>query len=186
MSTQLDAATRGELTMDPAHTLVEFSARHMMITNVKGRFREVSGTILLDQEDPSRSAVTVEMVAASIDTGVDPRDAHLRSSDFLDAEHYPLLQYRSRSVEGGFHTPGDRFRMVGELTIRGVTRDVVLDATYEGRAVEGDGTERLSFSAETRIDRRDFGLTWNQALEAGGVLVGNEVKIYLQVQAVRS
>ena len=176
--------TRWEL--DPAHTLVELSVRHMMITTVKGRFRQVAGTILLDEEDATRSEVEVSIAAASIDTGVDARDEHLRSEDFLGAESFPDLRFRSRRIQDAFRDAGDEFRIVGDLTIRGVTREVILDATYEGRGVDLAGRELASFSARTRIDRRDFGLTWNQALEAGGVLVGNEVKISLEVQAVLS
>lgn len=184
--TQLDVAEAAvlELPLDPAHTLVEFAVKHLMITTVKGRFRDVRGSILLHPEDPARSTVAVEMLAGSIDTGVADRDEHLRSSDFLDADHFPVVEFRSRRIEGSFRNPGDRFRIVGDLTIRGAAREVALDATYEGEAIDpSSGTRRLSFGAETRIDRRDFGLTWNETLETGGLLVGNEVRIYLQAQA---
>ncbi len=178
---QTTAPTRWAI--DPAHTLVEFSAKHMMITTVKGRFGDVKGTIVLDPERPERSSVEVELAAASIDTRLEARDQHLRSPDFLDAEQFPVLTFRSTGVEGDPLEDGGRFRLAGELTIRGVTREVVLDAAYEGRGRDPWGSEKLSFSAQTRIDRRDFGLTWNAALETGGVLVSNEIRISLEVQA---
>jgi polyisoprenoid-binding protein YceI len=173
-------------TIDPAHSLVEFSARHMMITTVKGRLADVRGALTVDEARPDRSAVDVELGAASLDTRNEPRDAHLRSADFLDAARFPAITFRSRRVEGARARPGARFRVVGDLTIRGVTREVALDATFEGRGRDPWGGERVSVSAAAAIDRRDFGLTWNAALEAGGVLVGNDVKIHLEVQAVRA
>lgn len=173
-------------TIDPAHTLVGFSAKHMMFTTVRGKFNEVKGTIALDAANPDRSRVEVEIPAASIDTGVEQRDAHLRSADFLDVEEYPTITFRSRRVEGAVAEAGDRFKVYGDLTIRGTTREVVLEATYEGKGKDPWGGERAGFSAATKIDRRDFGLIWNQALEAGGVLVGNEIRIEIEVQATQA
>lgn len=172
-------------TIDPAHTLVEVSAKHMMITNVKGRFPGVSGTIVADEEHPDRSRVEVAIDAASIDTGNEQRDEHLRSADFLDVAEHPQITFRSTSVDRAYSEPGDEFQVTGELTIRGRTHPVTLDVTYEGAGADPWGGERASFSARTRIDRRDWGLTWNQALEAGGILVGNELRISLEVQATR-
>jgi len=171
--------------IDPNHSLVEFSAKHMMITTVKGRFGKVSGTITVDERNPDRSRVEAEIEASSIDTRTDQRDHHLRSADFLDVENYPTITFRSRRVEGTSKQPGDEFRISGDLTIRGTTREVTLDAVYEGTGKDPWGGERVSFSANTKIDRRNFGLTWNQALEAGGILVGNEIKISIEVQAVK-
>ena len=171
--------------IDPNHSLVEFSAKHMMITTVKGRFGKVSGTITVDERNRDRSSVEAEIEAASIDTRTDQRDQHLRSPDFLDVENYPSITFRTRRVEGTSKEQGDEFRVIGDLTIRGTTREVTLDATYEGTGKDPWGGERVSFSATGKIDRHDFGLTWNQALEAGGVLVGNEIKISIEVQAVR-
>ena len=171
------------LTVDPAHSLVEFAAKHMMITTVKGRLSDVKGTIVLDEAEPARSSVTVEFNAASIDTRVEQRDQHLRSADFLDVERFPAIRFASRKVEGDVR---GSFKLVGDLTIRDVTREVVLDATYEGSARDPWGNEKVSYSAATKIDRRDFGLTWNAALETGGVLVGNELKISIELQAVRA
>ncbi|HET7553736.1 MAG TPA: YceI family protein [Gemmatimonadaceae bacterium] len=170
--------------IDPAHTLVEFTAKHMMITNVRGRFASLEGSIEIDENNPNDSSVTVELDASSIDTRVEQRDQHLRSADFLDVESFPKVTFRSTSVEGASFEQGESFRVMGDLTIRGTTREVVLDATFEGRGRDPWGGERVSFSADTKIDRRDFGLTWNAALETGGVLVGNEVKIHIEAQAV--
>jgi polyisoprenoid-binding protein YceI len=170
--------------LDPAHTLVEFTAKHMMITNVRGRFADVAGSVEVDEANPNRSAVAVDLEAASIDTRVEQRDQHLRSADFLDAENFPKVTFRSTKVEGASFEPGESLRVTGDLTIRGTTREVVLDATFEGRGRDPWGGERVSFSADAKIDRRDFGLTWNTALETGGVLVGNDVKIHIEAQAV--
>jgi polyisoprenoid-binding protein YceI len=172
--------------LDAAHTLVEFSAKHMMITTVKGRFPDVRGVVTLNEDRPDTSSVAVQIATPSIDTRVEQRDQHLRSGDFLDAENYPLITFRSRRIEGALLNDGSAFRIIGELTIRGVTREISLDATYEGRGRDPWGGERVSFSAITKIDRRDFGLTWNAALETGGVLVSNEIKVHLEVQAIRA
>jgi polyisoprenoid-binding protein YceI len=171
--------------LDPNHTLVEFSAKHMMITTVKGRFVGVRGTLSIDETNPDRSTAVIDIDAPTIDTRADQRDQHLRSADFLDVENFPTLTFRSRRIEGAKAAEGARFRVVGDLTIRGVTREVTLDTTYEGRGRDPWGGERVSFSATTRIDRRDFGLTWNAALEAGGVLVSNEIRIDIEAQAIR-
>lgn len=173
-------------TIDAAHSAAEFSARHMMITTVKGRIADVRGTITLDEANLAGSTVEVELAAASIDTRNEQRDAHLRSADFLDAEQFPTIAFRSRRIEGDRLAAGEQFRLVGDLTLHGVTREVALDATYEGRGRDPWGGERVSFSAATKIDRREFGLTWNAALEAGGVLVSNDIRIEIEVQAVRA
>jgi polyisoprenoid-binding protein YceI len=171
--------------IDPTHTLVEFSAKHMMITTVRGSFGEVTGQIVADEANPDRSSVEVEIDASSIDTRVEQRDGHLKSADFLDVENQPKITFRSKRIEGAHKQPGDHFRVVGDLTIRGTTHEVVLDAVYEGTGTDPWGGERVSFSADAKIDRRDFGLTWNQALETGGILVSNDIKLHLEVQAVK-
>lgn len=183
-TTQTPAGT-SVWTLDPGHTLAEFSAKHMMITTVKGRIADVTGTIVVDEANPDRSTVEAELDAASLDTRSEQRDTHLRSGDFLDVETFPKITFRSKRVEGAYAREGDRFKLVGDLTIRGTTREVVLDVTYEGRGKDPWGGERVSFSAETRIDRREFGLQWNVALEAGGVLVSNEIRITIEAQAVK-
>lgn len=186
MSTTLDRVTteRGQTTwqIDPAHTEVGFSAKHLMISTVRGRFAEVRGTIHLDEGDLARSSVEVEIDTASIDTRQEQRDTHLRSADFFEVERYPTITFRSRKVET---VKSDRFRVLGDLTIRDVTREVALDVTDEGRGRDPWGGERLAFSARAVIDRREFGLTWNQALETGGVLVSNEIKITIDLEAVK-
>jgi polyisoprenoid-binding protein YceI len=171
--------------IDPAHTTVEFAVKHMMFTTVRGRFKDVAGTIVVDEAHPERSAVEVEIGAASIDTGVADRDAHLRSADFLDAETYPTLTFKSKRIEGAHAREGDRFRVVGDLTIRGTTLEVTLEATFEGTGQDPWGGLRAGFRATTEIDRRDWGLQWNQALETGGILVGNNVRIEIEAQAVK-
>lgn len=175
--------TRSTWTLDPAHTLVEFAAKHLMITTVKGRFADVSGTIHIDDARPSASSVEAVIKAASIDTRTDQRDTHLKSADFLEVERYPDITFKSTVVESA----GDkRYRVTGDLTIHGVTKAVVLDVTEEGRTKDPWGGERVGFSATTRIDRRDFGLTWNQLIESGGLVVGNEIRITLEVEASKT
>jgi polyisoprenoid-binding protein YceI len=170
----------GEYAIDPAHTSVEFVGRHLMITKVRGRFAEVSGTITVDEE-PERSHVEVEIKVASLDTGDPQRDAHLRSSDFFDAESYSTITFRSTKVEPG--TSGT-WAVTGDLTVRDATRPVTLQVDFDGASGSPLGDERVAFSAATDVDREDWGLTWNVALETGGVLVGKKVRIELNVQAV--
>ena len=158
----------------------------MMITTVRGRIGGVRGTITLDTDHPAASSVDVELDSATVDTGAEQRDAHLKSPDFFDVEQYPTITFKSGRVDGARAEEGASFRVVGDLTIHGVTREVALDVTYEGRGRDPWGGERTSFSAEGKFDRRDFGLTWNAALETGGVLVSNDVKVRLDVQAVRA
>jgi len=168
-------------TIDNSHTLAEFSVRHLMISTVKGRFGEVSGKVVADDADPSRAQIEATINVASIDTREPQRDAHLRSADFFDAENFPTLTFRGTRVEKA----GDGLKVTGDLTIRGTTREVVLDVTSEGRVKDPWGGERAGYSATTKIKRSDFGLTWNMALETGGVVVGDEIKIALEVELVK-
>jgi polyisoprenoid-binding protein YceI len=177
--------THSVWTLDPAHTVVELEVKHMMITTVRGRFATVQGEIEIDQANPDRTRVEVVIDAGSIDTRNEQRDTHLRSADFLSVEEHGEITFRSTRVEGAYGRPGDAFRVVGDLTIRGVTREVVLEAAYEGEAKDPWGGTRAGFTATTEVDRRDFGLTWNQALETGGVLVAHKVRIRLDIQAVQ-
>lgn len=170
--------------IDPAHSQVAFTVKHMMITKVRGRFTDLEGRITIDEEAPRTSGVEVTIDAASIDTREEDRDEHLRSGDFLDVENHPELTFRSTRIEGLSLEEGAEFKVIGDLTIRGTTKEVELDARFEGRGQDPWGNERVAFSADTSIDRREFGLEWNQALETGGVLVGHEVKIHLEAQAV--
>jgi polyisoprenoid-binding protein YceI len=169
--------------IDPAHSHVEFAVRHLMISTVKGAFGDVRGTVWVDESDVQTVLVDITIQVASIDTRQEQRDAHLRSADFFDAARFPTITFRSRMVEGNHHDK--EFRLVGDLTIRDVTREVVLDVSAEGSLTDPWGAERAGFSAHGKIDRTDFGLTWNQALETGGVLVSNEVKISVEVELIR-
>lgn len=174
------AGARTAWKLDPSHTLVEFSAKHLMITTVKGRITDVEGTIYTDEKNPEKSSVEATLNAASIDTRTNQRDDHLRSADFLDVQKFPQIKFRSTRIEG----EKEHFKLTGDLTIRDVTKPVTLDVTFEGRTKDPWGGERVGFSASGKIDRRDFGLTWNQALETGGVVVGNEIKLSIEVEAV--
>jgi polyisoprenoid-binding protein YceI len=167
--------------IDPAHSEAQFTVRHMMISRVRGHFGKISGTIELDAHDLRQSNVEVTIDVSSIDTREPQRDAHLRSADFLDADTFPTITFKSRRV---MPQAGGRLTIAGDLTIHGVTREVTLDAREEGRGKDPWGNERVGFSATTRIDRRDFGLGWNQALETGGILVGHEIDIALEVEAI--
>ena len=169
--------------IDVAHSGINFSVRHMVVSKVRGHFGKFSGTLAIDDADLARSSVDVTIDASSIDTGVAQRDGHLRSPDFLDVERYPEIRFLSTRL----HRLGaDQYHLAGELTIRGVTRQVLLDVELGGRAKDPWGNERIGFSAKTSIDRKDYGLAWNQVLEAGGVLVGDRVDIELEVEAVRA
>jgi polyisoprenoid-binding protein YceI len=168
--------------LDPAHTLVEFSARHMMVTTVKGRFARLSGRILDVADDPSRSSVEVSIDASSVDTGDERRDAHLKSADFLDTANFPHITFSSTRVEP---LGGDRLRITGDLSIRGQTRPVTFEATLNGRGKTPYGSEIAGFSAEAQLNRRDWGLNWNVALETGGFLVSDTIKISLELEATR-
>lgn len=164
--------------LDPSHSNVEFSARHMMFTTVKGRFTDVDGTITLTGDTPAGASVDVSMKASSIDTRTEQRDQHLRSADFLDVEHFPAVTFKSTGATGS----KDKFSLTGDLTIRGTTRPVSLDVNFEGAGKDPWGGERMGFNASGKIDRREFGLVWNQALEAGGLLVSNDIKIQIDAQ----
>lgn len=168
--------------IDTTHSNVDFSIRHLVIAKVRGRFTKFSGTIELDPADLAKSTVSVQIEAASISTNEDKRDAHLRSADFFDVEKYPLITFTSKQVE----VDGNDLRVTGALTIHGVTRDVVLAVESLGTAKDPWGNERIAFAAKTSIDRKEFGLHWNQLLEAGGFMVGDKVEIGLDVEAVKA
>lgn len=182
MAVEQAVATATSWVIDPAHTTVGFSGKHMMFTTVRGRFRDVRGTIVLDEANPTRSRVEVEIDAGSLDTGVEQRDVHLTSPDFLHVEQHPTIAFTSTSVEPLGAT---RARVTGDLTIRGTTRPIVLDVALSGKGTSPWGKEVIGFEARTTIKRKDWGLTWNVALEAGGFLVGEDVKIELDVQAIK-
>jgi polyisoprenoid-binding protein YceI len=173
--------TPGEFVLDPAHTTVGFVARHLVVSKVRGSFTSVSGAIVI-AEDPLKSAVRVEIDTASIDTRQSDRDTHLRSADFLDVERFPKLTFKSTGITNVKDTG---FQLLGDLTIRDVTKEVALDVEFDGLATSPWGQEVIAFTATTEIDREEFGIMWNQALEAGGVLVGQTVKIEISAEAIR-
>jgi polyisoprenoid-binding protein YceI len=168
--------------IDSSHSGVHFSVRHMVVAKVRGQFARWSGSVLAEEGDFARATVNVVIDASSIETGVADRDTHLKSADFLDVANFPELTFKSRRVE---KQSDEALRVTGELTIRGVTREVVLDVEYAGSTKDPWGNERAGFTAKTAIDRKDFGLTWNQVLEAGGVMVGDRVAIEIEVEAVK-
>lgn len=169
-------------TIDSAHSEINFSVRHMMIATVRGRFEKFSGTIDFDENEPARSRVDVQIETNSINTREPQRDAHLKSPDFFDVGNYPLMTFKSKSIE----VKGSNHALItGDLTIRDVTRQVVLDAEYAGMAQSPFGTTNAGFSATTRINRKDWGLTWNVALETGGMLVSDEIKIDIDLEIIK-
>jgi polyisoprenoid-binding protein YceI len=169
--------------IDATHSGINFTIRHMVVAKVRGRFAKYTGTVQLDENDLTRSVVEATIDASSIDTGTPQRDEHLRSADFFDVAKFPELRFRSTRIE---KVEDALYRVVGDLTIRDVTREVSLDVEYGGQAKDPWGNARSGFVAKTAIDRKDFGLKWNQALEAGGVLVADRVDIELDVQAVKA
>ena len=181
-STATPTASTAVWDIDPAHTGVHFSVRHLMVTTVRGQFDKVAGTVILDPRDLSRSSVTATIDAASVDTREPQRDAHLRSPDFLDAERFPTIEFRSTK----FLRTADGFQVTGDLTIHGVTRPVVLEVESADIELKDPyGNLKRGATATTRINRKDFGLVWNVALEAGGFAVSDEVKVEIDLQVVR-
>lgn len=180
-STAVEAGT-STWELDPAHSSVEFAVKHMMMTTVRGRFKDVHATLTGDEAHPSGCCVEATMNVASIDTGAPDRDAHLRSADFFDAERYPTITFKSRRLDGDFAKEGQRFRMIGDLMIRDASIEIVLNCEFQGRGKDPWGKERAGFTANGEIDRREWGLKWNQAIETGGVLVANKVRIDVEAQ----
>jgi polyisoprenoid-binding protein YceI len=174
-ATDLTASTWA---IDAAHTDILFSAKHMMVTTVRGTFAEVEGTVTLDEAEPTRSHAELRIATGSVSTGNGPRDGHLRSPDFFDAEHFPWMSFRSTAVE---HVRGDDYRITGDLTIRDTTRPITFDATLLGFYTSMQGARRAGLSARTRINRKDWNLGWNVALETGGWLVGEDVSIAVEI-----
>lgn len=169
----------GTYEIDPTHSAVDFVARHLMVSKVRGRFTDFSGTVTI-AEEPEQSHVEVRIDPASVATNEPNRDAHLRSADFFDVEQYPTAEFRSTAVE---YVDGEHWRVTGDLTLHGVTRPVVLDVEFAGATPTPFGTNAIGFTASTEIDREDWGLGWNAALETGGVVVGKRVRIELEVEA---
>lgn len=169
--------------IDPTHTTIEFSVRHMMISRVRGQFDRFSGAINIDEDNPERSSVDVHIDAASINTREAQRDAHLRSADFLNADLYPTLHFKSTKIET---TSKNKARMFGDLTIRDVTRPVVVEVEFVGQSKSPWGNLVYGFTGATKINRKDWGLVWNVALETGGVLVGDEVAINIEIELIKT
>ena len=173
---------QGTWTIDPSHSRLGFVARHAMVTKVRGQFDEYAGTLVIDAANPAASTANVTVQLASVNTASPDRDAHLRSADFFDVENNKEMTFASTGVK----QDGDEFTMLGDLTIKGVTRPVELELEPTGVATDPFGNVRAGFEGETEISRKDFGLTWNVALEAGGVLVSDKIKIQLDVSAIKS
>ncbi|MCB8945615.1 MAG: YceI family protein [Ardenticatenaceae bacterium] len=168
--------------IDPAHSSINFTARHMMITKVHGRFEQFTGTINFDEANPANTTADITIDAASLNTKEDQRDGHLRSGDFFGVETYPALTFKSTRVE---LTDTDNAKLYGNLTIKDVTKEVVLDVEYLGQAQSPWGTTNAGFAATTTINRKDWGLNWNVALETGGFLVGDKIQINIELELVK-
>ena len=172
----------GTFSLDASHTSVEFVARHLMISKVRGKFTDVTGTVTI-ADRPEDSSVEASIAAASVSSGDSARDEHLRSADFFDVATYPTIGFRSTAVE---HLKGDLWKVTGDLTIKDVTKPVTLDVEFEGATETPFGDSRIGFSATTEVDREDWGLTWNVAIETGGVVVGKKIRLEFAVEAVRA
>ncbi|MFJ4979616.1 YceI family protein [Streptomyces coeruleorubidus] len=177
------AALTGDYTIDPAHSTLGFVARHAMVTNVKGSFQDFTGTLHLDGTDPSLSTASLDVVMDSIETGNADRDGHLKSSDFFKADEFPTMTFRSTKAES---LGGEDYRITGDLTILGTTRPLTIDLEFNGAAKDPFGNERVGFEGKAEILRSEWGLTWNAALETGGVLVSDKIKLNFDISAIRN
>ncbi|MFF5334969.1 YceI family protein [Streptomyces sp. NPDC013181] len=177
------AALTGDYTIDPAHSSIGFTVRHAMVTNVRGSFAEHEGSLTLDGSNPANSTASIDVKIASVDTGIKDRDGHLVSGDFFDAEKFPLMTFRSTSAE---QLGGDKYRVTGDLTIKDVTRPLAIDLEFNGSATDVYGNERVGFEGSAEILRSDWGLTWNAALETGGVMVSDKVKLNFDISAIKT
>ncbi|MER7182827.1 YceI family protein [Streptomyces hyaluromycini] len=177
------AALTGDYTIDPAHTTLGFVARHAMVTNVKGSFQEFEGTLHLDGENPSKSTASLDIKMDSITTGSPDRDGHLKSADFFKIDEFPTMTFRSTEAEA---LGGEDYRITGDLTILGVTRPVTIDLEFNGVAKDPFGNERVGFEGKAEIKRSDWGVTWNAALETGGVLVSDKIKLNFDISAIKN
>jgi polyisoprenoid-binding protein YceI len=177
------SALTGTWTIDPSHSRLGFVARHAMVTKVRGHFEKFEGAVEVNGDSPVTSSVRVSADIDSITTGDEQRDGHLRSADFFEVDTHPTLDFASTAIE---HVGGDEYRVTGDLSIRGVSNPVTLELTYTGTARDPFGNERIGFEGATEINRKDWGLTWNAALETGGILVGDKIKIELDISAIRA
>ncbi|MGV9254343.1 YceI family protein [Streptomyces sp. NPDC003697] len=177
------AALTGDYTIDPSHSTLGFVARHAMVTNVKGKFNDFTGTLHLDGSEPSRSTASLDITMAGIDTGSADRDGHLKSADFFKVDEFPTMTFRSTKAEA---LGGDDYRLTGDLTVLGVTKPVTIDLEFNGAATDPFGNERVGFEGKAEILRSEFGLTWNAALETGGVLVSDRIKLNFDISAIKN
>ncbi|MFJ7128471.1 YceI family protein [Streptomyces sp. NPDC098101] len=177
------AALTGDYSIDPAHSSIGFTVRHAMVTNVRGTFAEHEGALKLDGTDPAASTASIDVKIASVDTGIADRDGHLRGGDFFDAERFPLMSFRSTRAE---QLGGDAYRITGDLTIKDVTRPLSIDLEFNGAATDVYGNERVGFEGSAEILRSEWGLTWNAALETGGVMVSDKVKLTFDISAIKN
>ncbi|MFF4831586.1 YceI family protein [Streptomyces sp. NPDC001315] len=177
------AALTGEYTIDPAHSTFAFVARHAMVTNVKGKFNDFTGSLYLDGSDPAKSTATIDITMDSVDTGSADRDGHLKSSDFFRTDEFPTMTFRSTKAEA---LGGDDYRITGDLNILGVTKPLTIDLEFNGSAKDPFGNERLGFEGKAEILRSEWGLTWNAALETGGVLVSDKIKLNFDISAIKN
>ncbi|MFI1166759.1 YceI family protein [Streptomyces sp. NPDC020801] len=177
------AALTGDYTIDPAHSTLGFVARHAMVTNVKGKFNDFTGDLHLDGGDPAKSTASIDVRMDSIDTGSADRDGHLKSSDFFRTGEFPAMTFRSTKAEA---LGGDDYRITGDLTILGVTRPLTIDLEFNGAAKDPFGNERVGFEGKAEILRSEWGLTWNAALETGGVLVSDKIKLNFDISAIKN
>jgi len=184
MTATIDYTTlTGEYTLDPSHSRIGFIARHAMVTKVRGSFNAFTGSVTIDGTDPSKSSATVTIDASSIDTRNADRDGHLRSNDFLDLETYPEITFVSTSIS---QSGDDSFDVTGNLTIKGVTREITVPFSFEGTATDPFGNSRVGFEGSTTINRKDYGVTWNTVLETGGVLVSDKITLEFEISAIKN
>ncbi|MFE1883135.1 YceI family protein, partial [Streptomyces diastatochromogenes] len=177
------AAVPGDSTIDPAHTTIGFVARHAMVTNVKGSFQDFTGSLHLDGTDPAKSTATIDVQMESVDTGNADRDGHLKSSDFFKTDEFPAMTFRSTKAEA---LGGDDYRITGDLSILGETKPITIDLEFNGAAKDPFGNERVGFEGKTEILRSEWGLTWNAALETGGFLVSDKIKLVFDISAIKN
>ncbi|WP_406333075.1 YceI family protein [Streptomyces sp. NBC_00203] len=177
------AALSGDYTIDPSHSTIGFVARHAMVTNVKGGFQEFDGTLHLDGSDPSKSTASLDVKMESVETGSADRDGHLKSSDFFKTDEFPTMTFRSTKAEA---LGGDDYRITGELSIMGTTKPLSIDLEFNGAAKDPFGNERVGFEGKSEILRSEWGLTWNAALETGGVLVSDKIKLVFDISAIKN
>ncbi|MFJ4685660.1 YceI family protein [Streptomyces sp. NPDC088789] len=177
------ATLSGEYTIDPAHTSIGFTARHAMVTNVKGKFLDFTGSLHLDGSDPAKSTAAIDVRMDSVDTGNADRDGHLKSADFFKIDEFPTMTFRSTKAES---LGGDDYRVTGDLSVLGVTKPITIDLEFNGAAKDPFGNERVGFEGKTEIKRSEWGLTWNATLETGGFLVSDKIKLNFDISAIKS